>query len=493
VTIARALLRLAPSLLFVALATQGAIADSATYDEGPFLHYGMLHLAGEVSRNQVFNSKLPVTALHAAPVLVLERFGLEPAAFGTVAGHPAVSEWAIRWGRVPGILLGAVLVALIGGAARTLGGARAGQAAALLAALEPNLLAHFHLVTADGGATLAGFLVALATVRFARTRATKDAALLGGAIGLVLLCKFMLVVWVALALVAVLVARAFTLRSAAAAALVALIVLDLGFGLRGLPGHLPELPRSHKIGFVASVVGRAPLPLPESYLEGLDWTAGDEERGNGFGVLYLLGDTQSDHRGWWFYYLVVFALKTPLPIIVLGLLGLVVNRGRVAWIFRIFALGWLAFLSLGNHAQIGIRHALPIVPLVLVECGLAYVWLERRRPWLARSLVVWLALSVVSFGGDYVPYTNELVLDRKLAYRLLADSNLDWGQARVAGHDFARRNGASFEPPRPVHGRVLVSVNALLGITEDPKMFAWLRDRTPVGHVRHAVLIFEVP
>ena len=30
--------------------------------------------------------------------------------------------------------------------------------------------------------------------------------------------------------------------------------------------------------------------------------------------------------------------------------------------------------------------------------------------------------------SPHIPYFNELLTDRKMAYHLLADSNLDWGQ-----------------------------------------------------------------
>ncbi len=39
----------------------------------------------------------------------------------------------------------------------------------------------------------------------------------------------------------------------------------------------------------------------------------------------------------------------------------------------------------------------------------------------------------------------------------------------------------------------MVNVNALVGVTEPPEKFAWLRELTPREHLRHAFLIFEVP
>ena len=51
------------------------------------------------------------------------------------------------------------------------------------------------------------------------------------------------------------------------------------------------------------------------------------------------------------------------------------------------------------------------------------------REFLARVfavvLAVWQVASVLSFGPHVLPYVNELVLDRKLTYRTIADSNVD--------------------------------------------------------------------
>jgi len=483
------------ALAFAVLAWLGARVDFMTYDEGNFLTYGLEHLEGRVVRDQALNSKLPVTALHAIPV-ELVRSHHEGAIYTVLPnGSAQLAEWALLPARVPAILLGALLVVAVGLGARALIGHRAGQAAALFAALEPNLIAHGHLVTADGGATLATFLSALATVRFVRTKALVDAGLVGATLALCLLCKFVLLAWIPIVVVAIAVKRALGGRTAAVAGLAFVLVLDAGFAFRGLPGRLPVPPKSHKVSLVEMLVGRAPLPVPDDWLLGLDWTAGDEEIGHGFGNLYSCGELQrgTERRGFASYYLVGFALKLPLPLIALAAIGLA--RPGIGTT-RLLALGWFVFLSFFNKAQLGIRHALPVTPLLLLEAASAYAWLETRRPWVARGLVVWLAASVLSFAPDFIPYTNELVPPwrRELAYRWLADSNLDWGQAQRAAVDYVAGHpdlDIVPNPEGPVKKRVIVSVNALVGILVPPERYAWLRERTPTGHVRHAYLLYD--
>ncbi|MBI3726682.1 glycosyltransferase family 39 protein [bacterium] len=526
-------------VVFASLALGGAASDSITYDEGPFLHYGLLHLEGAAARKQVFNSKLPVTALHAAPVLLLERTAgiastqLERDPRDEVADPGAHWRWkpspiALAVGRAVAVAIGLALVLALALGARALAGDTAGLAAGLLAALEPDLLAHGHYVTADVPAALATLLLALATIRWARRGRARDGALAGACFGLALLAKFVLLVLAAVVPLALL-ARALVSRgeqeqperarglawkrglaSLGAASLAALLVLNAGFFFHGFPGQLPERPRSERVAKLEGLIGRPPLPVPASWLEGLDWTLGDEERGASYGNLYLQGETQEDKRGFFRYYFVALAFKLPLPIFVLLALSLVRSlRGkqaesRLAAPDRAFlgtlALGFLLFLSFANRAQIGVRHALPIFPFIIIEASLALAALARGGPRArakAAALVLWIAASVLSFAPDFLPYTNELIPRRTLAYRTFADSNLDWGQADsalLAWLEDERSAGrpVSLAGEDPVAGRLVVSVNALVGVSRPPRKLAWLRELRPVGHVRHAWLVFSV-
>jgi hypothetical protein len=238
--------------------------------------------------------------------------------------------------------------------------------------------------------------------------------------------------------------------------------------------------------------------VPTGYLEGLDWTLADAATGHSFGAPYVLGHLDPSRRGFALYYLVHLAVKVPLAILVLAAIGLA--RGRVPRAARVvvhgFGLALLVFLSLGNNAQIGLRHAFPLLPGILLEAGVGLALLRDRSRGTAVALVLALAASVCSYAPDFVPYVNELVLDRTRAHRVVADSNLDWGQARGTLAEWIRLEHAAgqrvaFEPAAPTAGRVVVGVNELVGINDGPERYAWLRDLTPVGHVRHVYLVYE--
>ncbi|HUP42581.1 MAG TPA: hypothetical protein VM599_05160, partial [Thermoanaerobaculia bacterium] len=80
-----------------------------------------------------------------------------------------------------------------------------------------------------------------------------------------------------------------------------------------------------------------------------------------------------------------------------------------------------------------------------------------------------------------------------LAYRILADSNLDWGQDL----EFVRRYREEhpeivWEPEEPTAGRIAVGANWLTGVFRR-RHDTWLRGRfEPVDHLRYSHLIFEV-
>jgi hypothetical protein len=116
--------------------------------------------------------------------------------------------------------------------------------------------------------------------------------------------------------------------------------------------------------------------------------------------------------------------------------------------------------------------------------------------WLRRAIGVLLlagAVSVLSWHPHYLSYFNELVPDRKQAYRILADSNIDWGGNNYWLEQWMGEHPwAIFNPEGPVFGTIVVEVNLYTGVLERER-FAWLRELDgPVGHVAYSYLIFKV-
>ena len=100
-------------------------------------------------------------------------------------------------------------------------------------------------------------------------------------------------------------------------------------------------------------------------------------------------------------------------------------------------------MSFFNTIHNGIRYLLPVYPLALVLAG-KLPQLIGRKP-LARLVpavgALATAIGVLSAWPDYLPYVNALFGGPDRAYRLLGDSNVDWGQDLEQLGDYMRENG----------------------------------------------------
>jgi hypothetical protein len=152
---------------------------------------------------------------------------------------------------------------------------------------------------------------------------------------------------------------------------------------------------------------------------------------------YLLG--QIRNTGWWYFFPVVLAFKTPLGWLALAAIGIAVccvKRAQlVYWLPIAFTLGIL-IPAMTSHVNIGLRHILPIFSglSILAAIGLMrLITLAGVAKWagggLAVVLVLWVAVSGMSHHPDYIAYFNELAGDRP--ERIVLDSDLDWGQSTI--------------------------------------------------------------
>jgi hypothetical protein len=149
---------------------------------------------------------------------------------------------------------------------------------------------------------------------------------------------------------------------------------------------------------------------------------------------YLMGQVSTD--GFLSYFPVAFAVKTPLPIVILLIASLwAIWRGgvdrRQALFLLIPAVVYFA-AAVASRMNIGLRHILPIYPFLYVLIGGVAAWLWRRSRRFARvglaALAVWYVASNVWIYPDYLAYFNESVGGPDNGYKILLDSNLDWGQ-----------------------------------------------------------------
>src|SRR4029077_14274304 len=119
-------------------------------------------------------------------------------------------------------------------------------------------------------------------------------------------------------------------------------------------------------------------------------------------------------KGWWYYFPAAFALKTPLPTILLLLASLVYAARKARWrsalIFLVPAVVYF-LICVYSGFNIGYRHLLPVLPLLFLFIGqLATVdWRPRQRwVWLSAPIFLWLVVGSMRIFPHYLAYFNEL-------------------------------------------------------------------------------------
>ena len=293
----------------------------------------------------------------------------------------------------------------------------------------PPVLAHAGLATTD--MALTAFLGAafLAALGWAENPTPRNAAWFGLAGGLAILSKFSCLAFFPVC---------------AGLALLWYIVEDrpgIGALARSAVRRIPGLCLAGAIAFLLVWAGYrfsfgkvdfagVRLPFPELY-QGIQAVAEHDKGGH---LSYLLGKISLS--GFWYYYPVVLAVKTPLGCLALAAVGATLalrRRGalRQARLPLAFAAGILA-VGFFSRINIGVRHILPVYIGLSIAAAAGAVNLlgEPGAPkWLRYGVLLaalWFAASSLLSHPDYLAYFNEIAGSEP--EKIVVDSDLDWGQ-----------------------------------------------------------------
>jgi len=342
---------------------------------------------------------------------------------------------------------------------------RFGPAAALLAvvlcAFDPNLIAHSRYVTTDLPVTVFYFFTCVLWVEYLENGRPRNLAAAAAAFALAMASKFSAVL-----LIPILAAlygfrwaqrpREFPIRRVgiAAGAMVGalLVVVNVVYWpetVRCLTTHVERLDQvADRSTFTGSILYRAGewfhLPAHE-YLKGLNNVATHNASGHNS---YLLG--QRSDKGWWYYFPVVFGVKSTMAALAAAALLLgagvwrLLKRGRPSdpsrrsrfqaippvWAGLLFPPLFYFVFSMTSAINIGMRHILPVYPFLYVASAALLARLGARRA--ARYAMVALgALQIAecaSIAPDYLAFFNALSGGPANGPHYLVDSNIDWGQ-----------------------------------------------------------------
>jgi 4-amino-4-deoxy-L-arabinose transferase-like glycosyltransferase len=341
-----------------------------------------------------------------------------------------------RLGILPLFLLAGGMVFLWGNRA---GGPLAALVATFLFTTIPPVLAHAGQVTTDMAATAFTAAGAYAGLVWAERPDRRRTVALGAAVGLGMLAKYSLLVflpgvWAAMYLCRWRGVRAVPgqlrehWRAAAAAAAIACLVIWAGF----------------RFSFGPLSFARVSLPAPR-FFDGLRDIWLHNEAGH---ASYILG--QRHHFGVWYFFPVTLGVKTPLAMILLVGWSL-----WTAWRKRLRVAEPLAYcavilaIAMSSRINLGVRHVLPIYVGLSVIAGVAAAAMLRDSPgrWTRLRAAVlfglfgWQVVSGALAHPDYLSYTNEFT--RGHAERFVGESDLDWGQDMHRVGEFLKKAGAT--------------------------------------------------
>ncbi|HTD12351.1 MAG TPA: phospholipid carrier-dependent glycosyltransferase [Steroidobacteraceae bacterium] len=432
----------------------------------------------------------------------------------------------------------------------------ASQGTALLAvvllASVPPILGNGALASLDVAAAATMLLAFYTLQRWIVSGSHQHAAFFGLAAGVAVATKFSAVPFVGLAL-----------------PLLALLRLTVGPRAATAAGRRPHAARGWLLG-LAIVGGTALLPIllvygpraeaPAGVAVRFDWAVAYllQERGldHQFGVLlqhlwlprpfkdlvngvvavkahndsghlsFLLGEVS--RSGWWYFYVVALAVKTPLPLLVAGIAGLAGlawhgwgerNLWKVAPALLVVTI--VVFASAFSRINIGVRHVLIVYPFFALGAAwvVARAWAalaSARAPRIAMAgrtgllaLLAWQLSTLATAYPDYLPYFNEAVAHPE---RVLVDSDLDWGQdlrrlewraaqLKIAHLQLAYRGTAllskeplppftNLPPDQPATGWVAISA---LARTRSPQDYAWTSAYQPVERIGKSIDLYYIP
>lgn len=527
--------------------------DSVTVDEFALLPAGLAKLQHGTDVFWLNPVNPPLVPMFQAIPAWLAGERIDRAAIGS---ERAEARWEIgmsfmreRPDRYHAIFAGARLVTMVFALATTLlmfslmrilgAGERAAVGASALGAFCPNLIGHGHLATVDVAFTCFTLGVVVCIAQLTRpqqiTQVTRRAGfaitvLLTLSLAGALLAKFTALLLVPLFLVLSLGAgrggwKTFgTVTTAISIAILALLLFFRGEGVGRQMNTFP-FESGAFLSLQTGALGNAPSPLPEWYWRGLDRElARVEQKRN---VFYFRGAVTREKNPLYFAAAMLWKLPVSSLILIgcgcLFLFGWEVRedarrgRARRALFLMLPPLYLVSLFSAGIGSNLGIRYVLPAIPFLYGLGALALMAERKWTVWGAAALIGLSMLTTVRNAPDSLAYFNFLAGGSENGYKLLSDSNVDWGQDLP---ELARLQEERALPPvalsyfglvdpalygvrsRPlstfdanVNGVIAVSVHHLNGITPftrvDPAILARLRESEPFARAGASIHLYE--
>lgn len=340
--------------------------------------------------------------------------------------------------RLMQVVLALLTAAMIFLWASQLGGPLAGLCGCALWVFNPVALAHGHIVQTDGGGTLTMLAAVWSFTHFVQHPRLRSAVIAGLAFGLALTTKLsaLLLLPIFAAVTALVwwkgaaeprLTRQF-LRLIPVLVVCTWAVILIAYAPRWTPAPPLDEEQAAWLNVPLWFEEFRPILIPPDFFKAVALLIGTADAGHSG---YLFGEWRPE--GWWYYYPVAFALKTPIVFLALTAGALIflfshIRTRRTEQLVPWIAAAMFFVLAMHNKMNIGVRHLLPVYGLLAVAVASQLAPLRGPSRVATLVLVAWLAVVSIRAHPFYIEYFNGFAGGARNGYQYLLDSNLDWGQ-----------------------------------------------------------------
>jgi hypothetical protein len=173
-------------------------------------------------------------------------------------------------------------------------------------------------------------------------------------------------------------------------------------------------------------------------------------------------------------------------------------------------------MAIFSKVDLGERHILLVYPFALLCIAALWQFAQKSHAvlYLFLGLLVVNAADTLRYAPDYLSYFTPFV-NPATSYKLVSDSNLDWGQGLLALRKYQQQHPdetihlayfgtmdpalygiryVPLEPNQPVSGTVVVSATHLTGqLLDDPNSYHWTSKYPETQILNHSLHVFKVP
>ena len=521
--------QLAVALLVASLIVQCTLSmahKNLTYDEPGHIGGGYAYLKyGEFRVGGLSSMEHPplVRSISALPAIFMKGAGITRSfvsqsshfSLGNklVYGNEDETAAVIFYSRLTIIFLSVILGLYVFSWSNQLFGANGGLLSLFLYVFSPNILAHSRLVTTDLGGTLFIFIAVYYLWKYLKKASPKNLVLAAISIGLALTSKISGILLAPIFIIlftAGYVAKpvrkkdfALALSHLAVFCIIGLVIVCMAYGFKDVFKPLSSITSSSEAltFFGNTFVKYVPIPLPSTYLQGIDYGMAHSERGH---TSYFMGKVSS--KGSWYYYLLMFLVKVPVAMILLLLISIYKRKPGLDLMFlAVPTFVVLAVLARGN-ANIGLRHILPVFPFLFVFVGSLSSQLNKK---ILIGLCMLYLYSSLSIYPHYLAYYNEFVGGPDNGYKIAVVSDLDWGQDLKGLSEHVRENniqglkyskygtadpayyGLSFKPLSCNKTSGVIAIHAV-NLMRDQKCNKWLHEYEPYHKIGYSIFLYNI-